>query len=264
MGGTTVCSDLSPVSPGFIELIEKTGVTSLVGVPFTYQLYDRLQIFDRVPKSVKYFTQAGGALPSEKVANVSRKLRQKGVSFHPMYGQTEATARISVMPSELSLEFPNSVGRVLPSGQISVGTENHPSELTYFGPNTMLGYSMNRRDLLRDDENAGVLETGDLAVIDNQGLIFIEGRIKRIAKINGVRINLQEIEKMLGLETQVAIYEEENRLVIFTELQPVEFEKIRISLDKFGIQKRDFTIRHTESIPRLSSGKIDYEELRRI
>jgi long-chain acyl-CoA synthetase len=264
MGATTVCSDLSPVSPGFIELIEKTGVTSLVGVPFTYDLYDRLQIFDRVPKSVSYFTQAGGALPREKVANVSRKLRAKGVSFHPMYGQTEATARISIMPSELSLEFPNSVGHVLPSGKMSIGTANHPSELTYFGPNTMLGYSLDRQDLLRDDENQGVLETGDLAVIDSQGLIFIEGRIKRIAKINGVRINLQEIEKMLDLEAQVAVYEEENRLVIFTELESPEFERIRISLNKFGIQNRDFTIRHIKFIPRLSSGKINYEELKRI
>lgn len=260
-GAAIICSDMSPVSPGFTELLDQRKVSSLTGVPFNYQMYSRLNLFERLPKSVRYLTQAGGALPSNQVAEVGRTLAKSGVDFFPMYGQTEATARISILPSELVGEFPDSVGTVIPSGNVSIGSKNHPEELVFEGPNTMYGYSTRQNDLFLPDTNLGRLETGDLATLDGNGLIFLRGRLKRIAKINGVRLNLSEIESKLSQFGQTAIVEDANSLLIFTELGNERFPLMIDSLEHLGVQRRDYKLIAISELPRTSSGKIDYSQL---
>jgi len=259
-GANTVLSNSGVLSPGFLELIDRRGITSLVGVPFTYQMYERLGIFGEPPKGLRYFTQAGGALEASTISKISHALVRKGVGFFPMYGQTEATARITIMKSDNVLESPGSVGEVVKSGRLMLGSSNHPEELVFFGPNTMLGYSTCLEDLALPDQLGGFLETGDLASINN-GLVSIIGRIKRIAKINGMRINLLEIENELSTIGTVAALESNNKLVIFTELDREKFQDLENSLVNFGLQKRDFFIERISIIPRLSSGKTDYENL---
>ena len=260
-GAAIVCSDVSPVSPGFIELLQQRKVSSLTGVPFNYEMYSRLNLYERLPASVRYFTQAGGALPSNQVAEVSRSLAKFGVDFFPMYGQTEATARISILQSDLVRDFPDSVGTAIPSGAVSIGSQNHPEELVFEGPNTMYGYSTCQSDLLLPDTNLGRLETGDLAKLDTNGLIFLKGRLKRIAKVNGVRLNLSEIETKLSQFAQAAVVEDANTVLIFTELEPDKFTLINDSLDKLGMQRRDYKVIGISELPRTSSGKIDYTQL---
>ena len=259
-GANIVLSSIGILSPGFLELIDRRGVTSLVGVPFTYQMYERLGILEDPPTGLRYFTQAGGALDSKTIYKISHALNQKGVGFFPMYGQTEATARITIMKSENVSESPGSVGEVVKSGRLTIGSSNHPEELVFSGPNTMLGYSNGLDDLSLPDELGGVLETGDLASIQN-GMVSIIGRLRRIAKINGMRINLLEIENELSKIGTVAALESNNRVAIFTELDKESFQDLEKSLVNFGIQKRDFLIKSISQIPRLSSGKTDYEQL---
>lgn len=260
-GAAIVCSEVSPVSPGFIELLQQRKVSSLTGVPFNYEMYSRLKLYERLPKSVRYFTQAGGALPSNQVAEVARSLAKFGIDFFPMYGQTEATARISILQSDFVREFPDSVGTVIPSGAVSIGSKNHPEELVFEGPNTMYGYSTGQSDLLSLDTNLGRLETGDLAKIDTNGFIFLKGRLKRIAKINGVRLNLSEIETKLSQFGQTAVVEDTNTVLIFTELEPEKFTLINDSLENLGMQRRDYKVIGISELPRTSSGKIDYSQL---
>ena len=259
-GANVVLSSIGVLSSGFLELIDRRGVTSLVGVPFTYQMYERLGILGDPPRGLRYFTQAGGALDSKTISKISHALNQKGVGFFPMYGQTEATARITIMKSENVSESPGSVGEVVKSGRLTIGSSNHPEELVFSGPNTMLGYSTGLDDLSLPDQLGGVLETGDLASIQN-GIVSIIGRIRRIAKINGMRINLLEIENELSKIGSVAALESNNKLALFTELDKENFQDLENSLVNFGIQKRDFLIKKISQIPRLSSGKTDYEQL---
>lgn len=259
-GAHVVCSSIGVVSSGFAQFLEAQSISSLVGVPFTYQMYTKIGIFERLPKSVRYFTQAGGAMKPEVVSEVATSLRKSSVEFFSMYGQTEATARIAILHSSLALDYPDSVGLPVPSGSVEIGTENHPDELVYFGPNTMLGYSINREDLGKPDACAGYLQTGDLAEI-RDGLIFIKGRIKRIAKINGMRVNLAEIEQSLSKFSATAVVEHSNKLLVVSEAPQEKLVELGEFLKGLGFQDRDFKLTRVDELPKLHSGKVDLAAL---
>jgi long-chain acyl-CoA synthetase len=259
-GAHVVCSSIGVVSSGFAQFLEAQNISSLVGVPFTYQMYTKIGIYERLPKSVRYFTQAGGAMKPEVVSEVATALRKGSIEFFSMYGQTEATARIAILHSSLALDYPDSVGVPVPSGSVEIGTENHPDELVFFGPNTMLGYSLNRDDLSDPDACLGYLQTGDLAEI-RDGLIFIKGRIKRIAKINGMRVNLAEIEQNLSKFAPTAVVEKSNKLLVVSEAPQDQLVQVGEFLKDLGFQDRDFKLTRVDELPKLHSGKIDLAAL---
>jgi len=259
-GAHVVCSSIGVVSSGFAQFLESQNVSSLVGVPFTYQMYTKIGIYERLPKSVRYFTQAGGAMKPEVVSEVATALRKSSVDFFSMYGQTEATARIAILNSSLALEYPDSVGLPVPSGSVEIGTDNHSDEMVFYGPNTMLGYSLNRDDLSHPDTCLGYLQTGDLAEI-RDGLIFIKGRIKRIAKINGMRVNLAEIEQSLAKFAPTAVVEKSNQLLVVSEAPQEKLIEAGEFLKGLGFQDRDFKLTRVDELPKLHSGKIDLAAL---
>jgi acyl-coenzyme A synthetase/AMP-(fatty) acid ligase len=259
-GAHVVCSSIGVVSSGFVQFLEAQNLSSLVGVPFTYQMYTKIGIYERLPKSVRYFTQAGGAMKPEVVSEVATALQKSSVEFFSMYGQTEATARIAILHSSLALDYPDSVGIPVQSGSVEIGTENHSDEMVFYGPNTMLGYSLNRDDLSDPDTCLGHLETGDLAEIRN-GLIFIKGRIKRIAKINGLRVNLAEIEQSLSKYAPTAVVEKSNQLLVVSEAPQEQFSELGDFLKGLGFQDRDFKLTRVDELPKLHSGKIDLAAL---
>jgi len=82
---------------------------------------------------------------------------------------------------------------------------NRPGELLYRGPNVMMGYAASREDLALGNVTGGVLSTGDMAYMDEDGFLFITGRTKRDAKLFGLRINLDEVESMLRIHGPVAV-----------------------------------------------------------
>ena len=71
------------------------------------------------------------------------------------------------------------------------------ANLSIRGPNVCLGYAMTRDDLARGDDFAGVLRTGDVARLDDDGFIYITGRLKRFVKIHGVSVNLEHVENVI-------------------------------------------------------------------
>jgi long-chain acyl-CoA synthetase len=259
-GAHIVCSSIGVVTSGFVQFLEAQNISSLVGVPFTYQMYTKIGIYERLPKSVRYLTQAGGAMKREVVSEVATALRKSSVEFFSMYGQTEATARIAILHSSLTLEYPDSVGLPVPSGSVEIGTENHPDEMVFYGPNTMLGYSLNRNDLSEPDSCLGYLQTGDLAEI-RDGLIFIKGRIKRIAKINGMRVNLAEIEQNLSKFAPTAVVEKSDQLLVVSEARQDQLIELGEFLKGLGFQDRDFKLTRVDELPKLHSGKIDLAAL---
>ena len=125
----------------------------------------------------------------------------RGGRFFVMYGQTEATARIAYVPPDRLSEKLGSAGIAIPGGRLSIepagaGTMDGPvtGEVVYEGPNVMLGYATGSGDLALGDELGGVLRTGDIGYLDEDGFLFLVGRSKRIAKVFGLRINLDEVE----------------------------------------------------------------------
>lgn len=152
--------------------------------------------------SLKTLTQAGGRLDPSLSAEMASECRQRQIRFFTMYGQAEATARMSYLPPEKALEKAGSIGMAIPGGEFwieddagnRIDADEGCGELIYRGANVTLGYAGGYADLSKGDENHGVLKTGDIARRDTDGYYYIVGRKKRFLKLFGHRINLQEVE----------------------------------------------------------------------
>ncbi|OAS14504.1 AMP-binding protein [Paenibacillus oryzisoli] len=262
VGGTLIMTNASIVSKEFWILFKEQEATSLAGVPYTYQMLQRLRFGSMQLPSLRYFTQAGGRLAPNLVQAFRQISVETGRRFYVMYGQTEATARMSYVPPEQLVDKADSVGIAIPNGTFWIDEET--SELIYEGSNVMLGYAEAREDLTRGDELQGRLHTGDVAYRDEDGYIYIKGRIKRFIKLFGLRINLDEIEKQIETEFSlpVACTGDDDYLIIFTENE-TNAEQIRVYIRQlYKLHPTSFSVRTVPVLPRLDNGKMNYMKLK--
>src|SRR5690606_19637386 len=175
--------------------------TSFAGVPYTFDLLDRVG-FDRMElPSLRYVTQAGGRLAPERVRRYAELGRSRGWDFVVMYGQAEATARMAYLPPHLAAAHPQTVGVPIPGGRFRlVPVPDAPApdvgELVYECPNVMLGYAETPADLSLG-RTTRELYTGDLARRTPEGLYEIVGRRARFVKVFGLRVDLARVEAAL-------------------------------------------------------------------
>jgi acyl-CoA synthetase (AMP-forming)/AMP-acid ligase II len=269
-GGSLLLTQAGLLDPVLWEQIDTYRVTTLAGVPQSYAMLRRLRFLDRIPPSLRSMTAAGGKLPDAVIAEFSFALATAGVELFVMYGQTEATARISVLdPAALPAKI-GSVGRALPGGSLDV--DERTGEVTYRGPNVMLGYATGRADLARGDDYAGVLATGDLGRLDADGDLWLTGRSKRIAKLAGVRLGLDDVETLFGqvldasgaVAAEVAALAADDRLVLWCAGVNAPIDGRRIAADlarRLRVPTTMLTVRTCDVLPRTSSGKIAYADL---
>jgi acyl-CoA synthetase (AMP-forming)/AMP-acid ligase II len=245
--------------------------TSFAGVPYSYAILERTGLLrTAMPDSMRALTQSGGRLAPESIIPLHELMRARGGRMWVMYGQTEATARISYVPPEALPDKAHTIGVPIPRGQMSVwsGSEEiaEPGvagELVYQGPNVMLGYAQEREHLELGDVLGGRLHTGDLGVFDEDGFFRLTGRTKRIAKIFGLRVNLDEIEAAASAHGHVAAVDGGDRIVIWRAAgTPTAAEDVgRAVARRFGLNSRAFAVRDVEELPLKPSGKVDYDAL---
>lgn len=269
-GATLLLTELSVIQKEFWNFAKEQGATSISGVPYTYEMLRRLRIFNMELPKLKTLTQAGGKLNPNLVKEYLEQAHEHNKKFIVMYGQTEATARMSYLPFERALEKYSSIGIAIPGGKFKLIDENKneiiasdvDGELVYCGPNVSLGYAECLEDLAKTDENRSVLHTGDIARRDEDGFYYITGRMKRFVKIYGNRVNLDATEQLLkSITTSCACVGVDDHLTVFTT-EPDKHEDIKAQLvKKTGLNGRAFTIKHINNIPKNSSGKIQYSEL---
>jgi long-chain acyl-CoA synthetase len=258
-GAGLVCTNASVVAPEFWGAFKERGCTSFAGVPFSYGVLEKLRFTRMNLPSLRTMTQAGGRLAPEKIELFADAAREKGIRFFVMYGQTEATARISYVPPERLREKIGSVGIAIPSGRLDLSAKG---ELIYEGPNVMLGYAEARADLARGDEMGGRLATGDLGYRDADGFYYITGRLKRFIKMTGLRLNLDEVEKMLesalGCAVACAGGDESLRVVIeSTEAADADEAKMRV-IELYKLHHSMVRVHQTSALAVNASGKKDY------
>ena len=132
---------------------------------------------------------------------------------------------------------------------------------------SLIGYAINVEDLNKPDEWNGVLRTGDLAKMDNDSFFYIIGRKKRIIKLHGNRINLDEIEQRLIEKfpnDDFACVGNDNMIHLFI-CNEIHITDINFFLRKiWNFQPRNFQISNIESIPKNTVGKTDYMALNRL
>jgi len=195
---------------------------------------------------------------------------RRGGRFHVMYGQTEATARIACLPWDRLPEKVGAVGIAIPGGRLSVdtgeGREGGPSErgeIVYSGPNVMMGYAESRDDLSRGDDLQGVLRTGDLGFLDEEGFLHITGRSKRIGKVMGMRVNLDEVETRLRSRGPTAVVAGDDGLMIYCEYgDEALFSALARELARdLRATEGSFSFRRVRALPLTGNGKPDYQSL---
>ena len=270
VGGSVVMTTESITQRGFWDLFKNFKVTSLSGVPYTFDILKKFRLLNAELPSLKMLTQAGGKLSNELIAHFAQFSTNKGIQFFVMYGQTEGTARLSYLHPQYIIEKLGSIGRPIPNGEFHIIDEygnniDKPGvtgELVYRGPNVMLGYAECKADLALGNENKGRLNTGDIAFFDEHGFYFIVGRIMRFIKLFGNRVNLDELERLLlDREVQSACTGKDNALVIYIlKLEDNDLVKGFLT-QKLGIHFSVIDIRIIEEIPKNASGKTLYSKL---
>lgn len=262
-GASLVMKDVSLMSRDFVQIIQQERVTSLAGVPTWYQMFIRTGFEKADVPSLRVLTQAGGKLDERFKKAVLNYAESKGLRFYVMYGQTEATARISYVPPDVLKNNLSSIGVPIPGGQLSVDKDS--SEIIYRGPNVMMGYAESLDDLGKGDELQGTLRTGDIGRLNQNGYFEVTGRIKRFIKLSGNRYGLDEIEAHLSnmLDCPVSATGRDERLGVWIEgedLMLLDQAKSYLQ-QKYGLHHSLFKIFLVSSLPHLSTGKKDYSTL---
>lgn len=251
------------VQKGFGKFAKENGCTSISGVPMMYDLLRVTRYDFLLGDKLRIVTVAGGKVSAVTEKYMLEMAVKKRFDFAVMYGQTEATARMSCHILNKNVSKAGSAGRAVKNGAFHV----QAGELVYTGPNVSLGYAESCMDLVKGDENHGVLYTGDMGVIDSDGYVYIKGRKSRFAKIKGYRMNLDELQGDIRntLDIEVICMQRDDCLVIFFEknfMSDAKIDNIYRYLEKEkGIHKRYTEIRLIERFPRTVSGKISYKEL---
>ncbi len=273
-GATILLTEGTVAQRDFWNFMKEQKATSLAGVPYTYEMLKMLRFMRMDLPYLKTMTQAGGKLNKDLAKEYIEWAQSKDKRFFVMYGQTEATARMSYLPLDHSLDKYASIGIAIPRGKFSLIDVNGNAieepdvdgELVYEGPNVSLGYAECRADLAKGDENHGVLHTGDVARRDADGYYYITGRLKRFVKVWGNRCNLDATEQIVksNVTTSCACVGVDDKITIFVTEQGLEEQIVKLLVEKTGLNNKAFEVRVIEIIPVKSSGKIDYPAMQQM
>ena len=279
VGGTLVVAEHFVFLNRLATQMLQERVTGFSGVPSSYAMLLKQSVFSRTRfETLRYVTCAGGALPKSSIRALQDCLPD--VEIYIMYGQTEASARLSYLePSDLTRKM-GSIGKGMPGVCLRVlrkdGTEVLPGEvgeITAEGDCLMKGYWNNPVES-RKTLSGNNLYTGDLATIDEEGFIFIVGRESEIIKSGSYRIHPMEIEEVLnshpdvvesaavGVDDAVLV----ECIVAFVVTRPDSslsssdlLHYARKLLPAFKLPRRIVFVEH---LPKTSSGKIKRVALR--
>jgi long-chain acyl-CoA synthetase len=201
-GATLVLEDNFAFPHVTMQRMQDEQVTGFAGVPSTFALLlGRCHLGDYNLAQLRYLTQAGGPMPRPLIERLRAELPQ--VRLFVMYGQTEATARLTYLPPERLADKLGSVGIAVPGFEIEIRHEGRVAapgqtgEICARGPSIMLGY-WNDPDATAAVLRDGWLHTGDLAHRDEEGFIFIDGRSVDMIKVGAFRVSPQEIEEVIA------------------------------------------------------------------
>lgn len=275
-GGSVVFDHRFMFPDKVIHSINAYECSTFAGVPMVFNILLRRSNLRSIPiPKLRRFLQAGGPLAPEQIQQMCASV--PNAALYVMYGQTEATARISCLdPGMLGCKL-GSVGRPLDNLEVRIrdgeGREaaiGQIGEVTVRGQSVALGY-LNEPEAERGVFKDGWLYTGDLGRLDEDGYLWIEGRKSAFLKMRGVRINFAEVEARVAAvpgvyecaAAAVAHPEAGEALVLYVVPQANEdsvADRVRRSLP---IHWTCDSIRIVSEIPKTDNGKISRQALAR-
>lgn len=271
VGATLLLTDKGLMQKEFWQFFKEGEATSFGGVPYTYEMLDKLRFYRMKLPSLRTMTQAGGKITPELHEKFAAYAAEQGKNFVVMYGAAEATSRMGYLPPERAVEKKGSMGIPIPGGVFhlidangnEITTPRTTGELVYEGKNVTLGYAEKGEDLILEDERHGRLETGDMAQFDEDGFYYIVGRKKRFLKIYGNRVNLDEIDRLIKgeFEIEVASAGVDDHLYIFVTDEKMSDTVREFVIGKTKLNPAAFKTIVIDEIPKNESGKTLYKEL---
>jgi acyl-CoA synthetase (AMP-forming)/AMP-acid ligase II len=259
---------------GLITALSAERISSMVTVPAIYALLLRHPDFAGADVSGVRWVGYGGAPIAPTLV---RSLREAfGTMVFNGYGMTETASLMTALPDSDAVEHADSVGYVMPSGDIGVvplGGDPTTGELVVRGANVTHGY-WNRPDATAETIVDGWLHTGDVVRVDDAGRVHIIDRIKDIINRGGENVSSVEVEAALLSAPGVAdacvlavpddVMGEKVGAVLFAEEQHIDMAAV---LDHCGSQLADFKMPQyitvvAEALPRTASGKLRKDQLR--
>jgi long-chain acyl-CoA synthetase len=256
----------------FWSFLREVKATSLAGVPYHYEILKKLRFFRMELPYLRTLTQAGGRMTPDLTREYVAHCDDKGMRFFTMYGQTEASPRISYVPAEHAFAKAGTIGVPIPGGALELHSETGGvltgahvvGEMVFRGPNVCLGYAQSKADLSQGDVNHGVLHTGDLAERDSDGYYRIVGRQKRFIKLFGNRVNLQDVEQELSrADVEVACAGRDDLLEVYLAAGCMAhaLEVKRAVMASLRVGAQGVVVYGIDALPRNESGKVRHADL---
>ena len=272
VGATILITNQSMTDRNFWRFMKEEHATSFTGVPYSYEILNLMRFFRMDLPDLTLLTQGGGRMTKELNLKFAEFCRDNGKRWIATYGQSECTARMAWLPAKWAVEKVGSIGIAVPNGELSlIDMDGQPitaphteGEMCYRGKNVTMGYARKRDDLLLGDERHGFIRTGDLAYFDEDGCYYIVGRMGRFLKLFGMRVGLDECERIVkgafpGLEC-ACVGTDEKMLVYLTD----ESYKDRVKeelVNRLKLVATSFEVRIIPAIPKNEAGKTLYAQL---
>lgn len=259
-GASVLLTELSVVDECFWTLFRETRATTFPGVPHTFELLARSGFEHRHLPHLRYVTQAGGRMEPDRVRHWAELGRERGWDLVVMYGQSEATARMTYLPPDLALDHPDTVGIAVPGASVRI----EDGEIVFDGPNVMLGYAYEPADLALG-RTVEVLHTGDLGRFTPEGLLQVTGRRARFVKVLGHRIDLDALERRLRADGHDVRCAGRDDLLVISAIgvgtAPARERVRRAAVASCGVPVDAVRVVAVHDHPTLPSGKPDYTGL---
>ncbi|HEX6510440.1 MAG TPA: AMP-binding protein [Chloroflexota bacterium] len=270
-GGSIVLTDLPHTGRSFWWVMSRNACTSFAGVPHHFEwLRGAVRRWPELPVP-RTVTVSGGSMRRETLLAMDDLCRTRGGEFYVMYGQTEATARITVLPPADIGARGGSVG--LPVGDWTIRVldkqdrpvrERHSGRIVLWGRSAMLGYATCRADLAERGGPISPLDTGDHGCF-RDGYLYLTGRSTRMIKPAGVRVALDDIERELGELAEVAVvgFSDQSAVACYRRSAPAErlAERWVALAAALRVPTNALAIRPVRDIPLTDRGKVDYRAL---
>ncbi len=269
-GASVLMVKANLMDPDFWEFIKINEGTNFCGVPFSYEIMRRIG-FDKMelPK-LHTLAEGGGKLTDKMFKWIATYADNSGKRFCATFGTSETSARMAFLDPKLALEKIGSMGKAIPNGELFLLDEvkeadgSATGELGYRGPNVTMGYAICKEDLLKGDEFCGEYHTGDIAKRDADGFYFIIGRKGRFLKLFGLRVSLDETERILKTKYTNADFVctgDDYRMNIYCTDKGIKEEIVSFISEKTNLHNSAFRVYIIDQIPRNEYGKVKFTEL---
>lgn len=259
VGASMTLERRSAADRAFWQSAANSRATTIAGVSLTYDYLRAIRWNEEEPPALRKILHSGDRISQETLGWLHANQVLKGSEMYLMYGQTEASGRMTVLPPELfSVENP-SVGLPVRDGRVEIDTQG---QIIFYGPNVMLGYATTRSDLTQGDVMQGVLPTEDLGYVGSDGLLYLTGRMSRRRKLFGRLIDLEAVESHFQDLCPVAAVARDDRIWVFCEGRADVLRSRALSCAlSLGIPPQSLLLRTVGALPRATNGKIAYMAL---